>query len=211
MNFLTGVVDPDREILLNLSAKDLSRACKTNKYAGELCANEEFLLLRLELIYKGNYNEALVDAATHGDFPFVQYLVQNYEVDFDYDNDEYYAFWDAFKNGHTTILRYLIENLNITTVDLNFILFIALRTDLDLDGVKYIIEKTNIIGAVIKNDKNPDISATIKIAKIWNMDEAVHYLNMLDYLYETLEQSIYLKALKDLSKSKGEYQGPWVQ
>ncbi len=83
-----------------------------------------------------------------------------------------------------TIVKYLIENLDITKKDFQFILFIALRSDLDLDIIKYIIEKLNIVGAVLKNDKHENVgeiyNSLIILANIWELEgEVVQYLNMI--------------------------------
>ncbi len=105
-DFLTGVVDLDHEILLNLSAKDLSLVRKTNKYALTLCSNKEFLRLRLHRNYNGNVNEALVNAAEFGDLVFVKYLLENGAKMQDYDNK---ALRLSSLNGHLWVVKYLIE------------------------------------------------------------------------------------------------------
>ena len=213
-DFLTGVVDADRNILLNLNTKELLNACKTNKFTAELCADNKFLRLRLQRNYKENANEALVDAAQYGDISFVKYLVDNYEVSFSY--DQYGAFLIAYIGYHDDVIRYLIENLDITEDDLLFLLNSA-ANELDLDLLIYIIER-GIVSKLINEGKNIR-NIYKKVMKVvidewkdaggWPPD-MLDYLNLMKHLYDNLETSTYLKVLTDLSKSKKPYRRPWT-
>ncbi len=211
-SFLTGVVDLDRKILLNLSSKDLARACQGNKYSIKLCSDEKFLQLRLERNYKGNANKALAEAAEYGDILFVKYLVGTRDASFNsVFGRKYAAFWNAYYNENYGIIKYLIDNTRIYKDDLYKLLYKAVIDD-EYDSAyiaKYIIEKSGIVSKLINEGKN--IGKTYKKLinhKLAKNSQALQYLIMMNYLYENIEKSIYLKVLVNLSKSEGDYALP---
>ena len=208
--FPTGIVDVDREILLNLNTRDLLDACKTNKYVIELCNNNKFMRLRLERNYGGYVMRAHAEAVSHGDFTFIKYLIDNHDISISFDN--YNVFW----NTPTDKIRYLIEFLDFTEDDLFALLNNSIEL-MDHDSVIYVIE-TGLVSKLINAGKDISIvydkaiQALIDIAEPYGEapGDSIEYVNMMKYLYENTEKSTYLKMLADLSKSRGEYRRSWI-
>ncbi len=198
--FLTDVNDTDYKILLNFNTEDLLNIRETNKYASKLCANKEFLRLRLQRHHSGNANEALIDAATYNDVLFVKYLVENHEVSFSYDNYVVYC-----KSSYN-IERYLIENLDITADDLFSLLKYA-ATDVGYPSTIHII-KSGLVNKLINKGYNIGVIYDKVINILVKQEQAARYgevtgdliesLNKMKHLYETLDTSTYLKMLTDL-------------
>ncbi len=202
-SFPTGIIDIDREVLLNLDIFDLLRTCKTNTYVNKLCNNENFLLLRLQLNYKGNANKALIEAAEYGDLPFVKYLVKMHNVSFSFGKfDEYAAFLGAYSSEEYKISKYLVENMKIDMNDLyNLVKRVINDEDENIFLLQYIIEESGIVNKLIGAGKNimDTYNKLIGVAKEKKFLAAHGYLTMMRYLYEYLDKSTYLKTLSTLS------------
>ncbi len=207
--FPTGIIDIDREILLNLNIYDLSDACKTNKYAIRLCADDDFLRLRLQRNYEDNATKALTAAVTHGDLVFVKYLVKMHNVSLNYSKfDDYSAFERAHAGGYYGVIKYLTENTEITIKDLyDLVKQVINDEDVGIDVLQYIIEESGIVHKLIGlgRDLWDTYVKLTDIAEEKEYSNGYGYLTMMRYLYETLDKSTYLNVLTTISKNELSY------
>ena len=195
-DFLTGVTDPDREILLNLNAEDLLNACKTSKYATELCADEKFLRLRVERNYEGDAENAFIEASKYGDLLFMEYLSEYITYDAVLD-----TLFKAYDHGRFAVVRNMVKHNLLYVVD-------AGANYGTLKMMKYIIETAGEMNIGADEDtmtKYGDIILfTKESADSTDKDDdcydIVPYLDMLMYLYQNLGKDEYLRLLKQLAK-----------
>ena len=87
----------DQEIPLNIHEPELLKACRTDK----LCDDDNFWQLRIKLLYGGNIDVALIEAAEDGSLPFLTYLMR---LDVSIGMDEYFE-----------VVLYLYENIETST------------------------------------------------------------------------------------------------
>ena len=202
-DFLTGILDVDREILLNLNTKDLLNTCKTDKYAARLCSDEKFLELRVDRQYKGDTVEALTEAVTYGDLSLVKYLHDNDKVPHgDYNN----IFWKAYDSGYVKITRYILNMGSWTLVEL---LQGAEKRRNSVNAAQYIIEESGYFDDILDWDPSlvtsteDDFNYIIGDMHVYRNDpELLEYLMMIRHLYVNLENSMFLNVLHALAAKR---------
>lgn len=172
-------------------------------------------------------DNALMIACRIGNIKIVQYIIENTNIDIQHENYEGNALMIACKYKHQSIAQYLIENtkISIYTKDQHHNNLFHIIAQNGLDTIfELILQKKKRIFLFQKNQENKTPFHTLidfymfhknyylyelfllKLQKKHLQLFYIHQKNILDYMYDLLEQKpleyAYLKSLIFLMKNK---------